>query len=133
MSGNKKRDCTDSPTGQVLLGIRQFNAQEWFECHETFEELWLSAEGDLRNLYQGIIQLAIALKHWRDGNFNGAVRLLEGAAGYLADVPQPCLWIDLDSLRRGISTLKLKLEVLGANDMKLLDEDLIPKITTVSV
>lgn len=133
MYEKKKRDCAGSPTGQVLLGIRQFNAQEWFECHETFEELWLSAEGELRNLYQGVIQLAIALKHWRDGNFNGAVRLLEGAAGYLADVPQPCLWIDLDSLHQNISNFKSKLEVLGANSMESLDINLIPKIVTVSI
>jgi predicted metal-dependent hydrolase len=133
MCGKNKRDCTDSPTGQVLLGIRQFNAQEWFECQETFEELWLSAEGDLRNLYQGIIQLAIALKHWREGNFNGAVRLLEGAAAYLTGVPQPCLWIDLDSLRKGIANLKSELKELGVNNMKLLDISLIPKIVTVNI
>ena len=61
--------CAESPSGQFLLGIRQFNAGEWFECHETVEDLWIGEEGELRNFYQGIIQVAVALHHWRNGNF----------------------------------------------------------------
>ena len=75
--------CHESPPGQLLLGIRQFNGQEWFECHETLEILWLKETGEVRDLYQGIIQIAIALHHWRNGNFGGAVSLLAGVVRWM--------------------------------------------------
>lgn len=128
-----KKNCQDAPSGQVLLGIRQFNNGEWFECHETFEALWLVADGELRNLYQGIIQLAIALHHWRNGNYNGAMRLLEGAQGYLAGVASPCLWIDVEALKTTAGEMYRQLEQLGQDGMGQFAPQLLPKIQTVSV
>lgn len=133
MQGLRKKNCHDAPSGQVLLGVRQFNNGEWFECHETLELLWISATGDLRNLYQGIIQLAIALHHWRNGNFNGAISLLDGGMEYLSMLPQTCLWIDVAELVRQAGTVKKQLESLGKSRMADLDPGCIPKIVTVSV
>lgn len=133
MQGPRKKNCHDAPSGQVLLGIRQFNKAEWFECHETFETLWLAADGELRDLYQGIIQLAIALHHWRNGNYNGAMRLLEGSLGYLETVPSPCLWIDLEGVKSAAREMHKRLEQLGQTDMAGLDQRLLPKIQTVSL
>lgn len=127
------KKCQDSPSGQLLLGIRQFNAAQWYECHETLELLWIPATGDLRNLYQGIIQLAIALHHWRNGNFSGAVSLLDGGVGYLRKLPQTCLWIDVEGLIRQAESVKEQLASLGRLGMPELDPDCIPKIVTVSV
>ena len=129
----EKKNCQDAPSGQVLLGIRQFNNGEWFECHETFEALWLVADGELRNLYQGIIQLAIALHHWRNGNFSGAISLLDGGVSYLSKLPQTCLWIDVVELIRQAESVKNQLESLGKSGMAELDVSCIPKIVTVSV
>lgn len=128
----KTKTCGDAPSGRVLLGIRQFNNAEWFECHETFELLWNVAVGEVRYLYQGIIQLAIALHHWRNGNFSGAVRLLEGGVGYLSKVPQPCLWIDLSALIHQANRMREELLTLGQTRMAELDRSVLPKITTVS-
>ena len=41
------RRCDESPPGQLLLAVRQFNAREWFECHETLEDLWIGEEGEI--------------------------------------------------------------------------------------
>lgn len=127
------KTCQDSPSGQLLLGIRQFNAAQWYECHETLELLWIPATGDLRNLYQGIIQLAIALHHWRNGNFSGAVSLLDGGVGYLGKLPQTCLWIDVAGLIRQAESVKKQLASLGKSGMAELEPGCIPKIVTVSV
>ena len=132
MQGPRKKNCHDAPSGQVLLGIRQFNNGEWFECHETLELLWILETGDLRNLYQGIIQLAIALHHWRNGNFNGAISLLDGGMEYLSKLPQICLWIDVAELVRQAESVKKQLESLGKSRMAELDTGCIPKIVTTS-
>ncbi|MCE1226005.1 MAG: DUF309 domain-containing protein [Geobacteraceae bacterium] len=126
------KTCEDSPSGQLLLGIRQFNAAQWYECHETLELLWIPATGDVRNLYQGIIQLAIALHHWRNGNFSGAISLLDGGVGYLSTLPHTCLWIDVAELIRQAEFVKKQLESLGKSGMAELDVGCIPKIVTVS-
>lgn len=132
MLGFPQRNCTDAPTGQVLLAVRQFNQREWYECHETLEALWMHATGEARYLYQGIIQIAVALHHWRNGNFQGAVLLLEGGVAYLRRLPACCMWLDVTGLI-GVSE-KMREAVLekGEAEMHLLPDDLIPIITTVS-
>lgn len=128
----RMRTCQDSPSGKLLLGIRQFNSHEWFECHETIEELWIHEQGELRNCYQGLIQLAIAQLHWRNGNFNGAVALLEGGIDYLRKAPGRCQWLDLTSLIHQAECLLAEIKQLGPDEMGHLDQGLLLFITTVS-
>lgn len=127
-----KRTCEESPPGQLLQGIREFNSREWFECHETVEDLWIGAEGEIRDFYQGIIQLAIALHHWRNGNYGGAVSLLEGGAGYLRRVTDRCQWVDVARLVADADTTRAALSSLGKEQMGLLDSAHILQIHTVS-
>jgi predicted metal-dependent hydrolase len=126
------KTCNDSPSGQLLQGIREFNTRDWFECHETVEDLWIGAEGEARNFYQGIIQIAVALHHWRNGNFGGAVSLLKGGAGYLQHVAGPCQWVDVADLIAAADRMRTALEELGEEHMHTLDPGLIPLIKTVS-
>ena len=35
--------------------IRLFNAQQWYACHDGFEELWHETQGPLRKVLQGIL------------------------------------------------------------------------------
>jgi predicted metal-dependent hydrolase len=127
-----KRMCEDSPPGQLLQGIREFNNQEWFECHETVEDLWIGEEGEARDFYQGLIQVAVALHHWRNGNFGGAVSLLKGGAGYLHRVSEACQWVDVTALIADADRMRSALEELGRERMAELDQGLLPLIKTVS-
>jgi predicted metal-dependent hydrolase len=127
-----KRDCNESPPGQLLQGIREFNAGQWFECHETVEDLWIGSEGEIRDFYQGIIQIAVALHHWRNGNFGGAVSLLKGGSGYLGRVSDACQWIDVAALIAGAGRMRAALEELGEVRLQEIDPALIPRIRTVS-
>ena len=126
------RQCTDSPPGQLLKGIREFNKREWFECHETVEDLWIGETGETRDFYQGIIQIAVALHHWRNGNFKGAISLLKGGAGYLGRVTEECQWVNVAALIADADRMRAALEGLGKGQMETLDPDFIPQIKTVS-
>ena len=126
------RQCTDSPPGQLLQAIREFNNQEWFECHETVEDLWIGETGEVRDFFQGLIQVAVALHHWRNGNFGGAVSLLKGGAGYLRRVSGACQWVDVAALIADADRIRAALEELGVVRMADLDAELIPLIKTVS-
>lgn len=51
--------------------------QDYFECHEVFEEYWKEvAPGDKEHVLVGLVQLATGMYHWRRGNFNGSARIL---------------------------------------------------------
>jgi predicted metal-dependent hydrolase len=128
-----KRTCADSPPGQLLQAIREFNGREWFECHETVEDLWIGEEGEIRDFYQGLIQIAVALHHWRNGNFGGAVSLLKGGTGYLRHVLGHCQWIDVAGLIADSDRMRAALEKLGKECMGALDPSFIPRIKTVAI
>ncbi|MBP1933613.1 DUF309 domain-containing protein [Ammoniphilus resinae] len=55
-----------------------FNMErDYYECHEVLEEYWLR-EGKNKWL-QSLLQTAVALHHFRNGNINGAIKLFEQA------------------------------------------------------
>lgn len=120
--------CDQSPPGALLRAMGEFNRGDWFECHETLEDLWVGAEGETRHLYQGILQVAVALHHWRNGNFGGAVSLLEGGAGYLRRVPPVCQRIALAEFIPAADRLREELILLGPARMGELDRELIPRL-----
>lgn len=70
--------------GNLVRGCEQFNAGLFYECHESFEEIWQDEHGPVRDLYKGLIQLAAAFVHISRGNHTGAERLTRTALGYLA-------------------------------------------------
>ena len=64
-------------------GIAQFNAGDYFECHETLESLWMEESGPDRLFLQGLIHLAVGLYHLKSGNRGGALSQLKKAAAKL--------------------------------------------------
>ena len=66
-----------------LQGIAYFNACEFFEAHEVWEDLWKNYSGDLRLFYKGLIQAAVALHHFGNGNIRGARKLYHSSRAYL--------------------------------------------------
>lgn len=124
--------CVESPPGQFLLAIRQFNSREWYDCHETIEEMWLGETGEMRNFLQGTLQISVAMLHWRNGNHGGAVSLLASGVNYLKRVSDVCLWVDVAALIADSDRVRVALETLGRDRMASLEAALIPQIKTVS-
>jgi predicted metal-dependent hydrolase len=60
----------------IVEGVRLFNAQKYWECHENLEDHWLEEAGPMRNIYWAIIQVAAAMIHYREGNLIGAQGLI---------------------------------------------------------
>lgn len=71
--------------------------RDYFECHEVMEELWLE-EGRSR-LYQGLLQAAVGLHHWRNGNAGGAVKLFGASLEKLSGYGELEMGLDLAALR----------------------------------
>nr|WP_209851262.1 DUF309 domain-containing protein [Paenibacillus sediminis] len=76
--------------------------QDYFECHEVLEELWLKKGRP--PIYKGLLQVAVALFHFRNNNIHGARKMMAGAAAKLADYPGDSLGIRLDQLLTELNT-----------------------------
>ena len=66
--------CEEYPA-QYLEGLRLFNAEDFFESHEVLEELWSETQDERKKFYQGLIQAAVALLHFGNGNLGGAKKV----------------------------------------------------------
>lgn len=85
-----------------------FNVKkDYYECHEVLEELWL--EQGRSTLYQGLLQAAVALYHYRNDNLAGAVKLFQASIDKLEAHPNVILGIDL---RKFIADCKDRLAIL---------------------
>ena len=81
---------------EYLEGVRLFNAGEYYDAHESWEERWLGMGDSAANFYKGLIQAAVALLHWERGNFAGARKLSRSARRYLSAFGPRHLCLDVD-------------------------------------
>ena len=79
-----------------LAGIEYFNVCDFFEAHETWEELWTEYRGPGRKFYQGLIQVAVALHHFGNGNIRGAKKVYLTSRNYLEEYRPEYEGLDLD-------------------------------------
>jgi predicted metal-dependent hydrolase len=61
---------------RLRRGIRLFNDQEFFQCHEVMEEAWTLERGPRRVFLQALIHLAVGCYHCQCLNPVGASRQL---------------------------------------------------------
>lgn len=78
---------------RYLAGILFFNGHDFFEAHEVWEAIWMDAGADKR-FYQGLIQAAVALYHFGNGNLAGASKLFKSARDYMGKYTSPYLGLD---------------------------------------
>jgi predicted metal-dependent hydrolase len=86
---------SDAYPEQYLEGLRLFNAEEFFESHEVLEELWAETQDERRKFYQGLIQAAVALLHFGNGNLGGAKKVYLSCRKYLEPFQPQCEGLDV--------------------------------------
>lgn len=118
---------------ELLRGIEQFNRREFYDCHETLEALWLSEKSEIRQLYQGVLQVGVAFHHLLRGNYVGAVRLLDRGLGRLAAFTPACMGIDVERLVSEAGRCREELVGLGPARIEEFDRTLIPRVEMASL
>jgi len=110
-------------------GIAKFNACDYFESHEVWEELWTEYRGPSRKFYQGLIQAAVALYHFGNGNIRGARKLHRSVHGYLEPFAPRHLGLDLVKFLGGRRACQAEVAA-STEDFPaiVLDPDLLPEI-----
>jgi predicted metal-dependent hydrolase len=116
--------CAESPPPLVIKGLHEFNAQEYFECHETLEEAWMKESGPVRDVYRAILQVGIAYYQIQRGNYWGAHKMFVRSLQWFAPLPDRCQGIDIATLRADAAAARAHLETLGPERIKEFDVSL---------
>jgi hypothetical protein len=80
---------------RYLAGVLLFNARDFFEAHEVWEDLWADSGPPERRFYQGLIQAAVGLLHFGNGNLRGAAKLYRSSRDYMAPYAPQYLGLDV--------------------------------------
>ncbi|MFL5340039.1 MAG: DUF309 domain-containing protein [Gemmataceae bacterium] len=115
---------------RYLAGIVLFNRHDYFDAHEVWESLWLSeAVGADRRFVQGLIQAAVGLYHFGNGNLRGALKLYKSGRAYMEAYPSPHLGLEISGFWGDMERCYAELLAQGpeAGGMRL-DESLRPQI-----
>jgi hypothetical protein len=115
---------------RYLAGILFFNDRDFFEAHEVWEDVWTEASGPPRRFYQGLIQAAVALHHFRNGNVRGATKLYRTGRAYMEPLDQPFFGLNKARFWNQMEHCFRELHASTDLDRRVpLDESKIPTIT----
>jgi predicted metal-dependent hydrolase len=120
--------CRATAPAELVEGIARFNRGEYHPCHEILEALWRRTPGAHRELYQGIIQLAIALHHTRNLNHDGAITMYAKALVKLAAFEPECQGVDVAGLMAQGREAQSAVAALGAEGLSRFDWSRAPRI-----
>ena len=124
--------CCEPPPPELREGIAQFNRGEFFEQHETLEDLWREEGRPFRRLYQGILQIGVALYHVQRCNHHGARTMLIKGSAHLQPFTPTCQGIDVVNLLASTSRILEAVDELGPNHLDQFDWSLVPRIRWVN-
>ena len=110
--GPQPPDLTALPE-EVQRGVVLFEAGLYFACHEYFETLWGRTDDAASDLYQGILQIAVAMRHLESHNVRGAIILLRYGMGRLQRYPAVYQGLPLAAWLERLETLLTHLEALS--------------------
>jgi predicted metal-dependent hydrolase len=114
---------------RYLAGVLFFNRQDYFEAHEVWEDLWAESSPPERRFYQALIQAAVGLLHFGNGNLGGAVKLYRSSKAYMEPYSSPYLGLDTADFWRQMERCFAPLLGKEAPDRSLRpDEALLPTI-----
>jgi len=84
---------------KYIEGIRLFNEEEFFECHDVLEELWTETLGEEKKFLQGLIQASVALFHFGNENLGGARKLYHASLEKLEPYRDRYMGLNLEKFK----------------------------------
>ena len=113
---------------QAVEGLRLMNAGKYFEAHEALEDAWNAEEGSVRELYRGILQIAVVYLHITRRNYNGAVKVYGRSQKWLKDWPELCRGIQVGELRKDAEAVMMEVNRLGPERLAEFDRSLLKPV-----
>lgn len=122
------RDCSGPLHPAAQSGLTLFNKGEYFEAHEALESAWRDEPGPIRELYQGILQVAVTYLHIQRGNYQGAIKVAARCQPKLEAWPVECQGVAIGQLRGDLAAVLDALKRLGPENIDRFDQSLFKNI-----
>ena len=119
----------DWNTGELAAGLSCYRRQEFFRAHEHWESVWNELTDPEKSFLQGLIQVTVAMHHYRQSNVAGALSLLQRALIRFERCPDSFGGVDVATL---ISEVRTRLRALENSDTSLPAFPAIPLLDRVS-
>ena len=107
-------------------GLKHYRAGNYFEAHESWEELWSDYYLMDRKFIQGLILLSVSFVHMENGNIKGAKSLLNKSIEKFVEFKGMHRGIDVNNLLDQINRVSDAYENLISGDS--FDWKIIPRI-----
>ena len=124
----KPEDCQGSLHPMALEGIRLFNAGQYWKAHEALEKAWLEEPGEIRHLYQGVLQVGVTYLHIQNKNYRGALKVYARSQRWLKPFPELCRGINLGQLRQDLEIAIDQVRLLGPGRLNEFDPKLLKPV-----
>lgn len=125
---NNKLGCDRVLHAKAIQGLKLFNEGKFFEAHEELEEAWKVEKGEVRELYRGILQIAVTYLHITRGNYEGALKVYGRSMKWLKNWPDICMGIQVGKLRDAAELVMNEVERLGKENIGSLNTSLFKPI-----
>lgn len=112
----------------ALAGMKLFNEKKFFEAHEELETAWREEQGKIRDLYRGILQVAVFYLHVTRGNCAGALKVYARSMKWLEKFPAEYHGVRVDQLRRDATQIAQIVKALGMEHIREFDGALLKPV-----
>jgi len=131
MTDSTKDLCNAPLHPQAAEGLRLFNAGEYFEAHEALEIAWKEEKSNIRELYRGMLQIAVVYLHVTRANYRGAIKVYGRSQRWMKDWPEICRGIQVGRLRKDAEIVFREINRLGEEKMAEFDQSLLKPVEWV--
>jgi predicted metal-dependent hydrolase len=121
--------CATPAPPELRKAVDEFNRGQFFEQHETLELLWRGTPDEIRHLYEGILQIGVAMHHlFANRNFHGAAVKLDHGIRLLEAFPPVCQEIDIARFLEDARAARARLVELGPERLSGFDPRRAPRV-----
>ena len=121
-------ECQGSLHPKAIEGLKLFNKKAFFESHEELEAAWRDEPRPIRDLYRGVLQIAVTYLHITRGNYDGATKVYGRSLKWLEGWNDVCRGIHIKKLRHDAETVMQEVIRLGRERITEFDQSLFQPI-----
>lgn len=121
-------ECQGSLHPKAIEGIQLFNEGKYFESHEELETAWRDEPRPIRDLYRGILQIAVTYLHITRRNYDGAVKVHGRSLKWTQGWNDVCRGVNIKKLRDDAEHVIEEVKRLGKERIAGFDVSLLQPI-----
>ncbi len=118
-------ECRGKLHPKALEGLRRFNEGRYFDAHEELEDAWRDENGAIRDLYRGILQIAVTYLHITRQNYDGAVKVYGRSLKWTEDWQDLCRGVNIGKLKQDAQAAMQEVLRLGKDRIGQFDRTLL--------